>query len=253
MPLLGILDIVVAVFFAIHAVRTGRNLIWLLVLLLAPFLGSLIYFFTEFLPDMRHSKVARSSARAVSSVVDPNRALREAQMAFDRTPTVDNRSRLADALLARGDFDAAVEQYAACASGPYARDVKFRRGLAHAQLAAGHHAQAAETLERLFADEPQEARGEAALWLARALAESGDEPRAIAAFDRACQTHHTTETHCAYGLYLARVGRDAEARAMLERVMHDARVGTAASREMNREAIDRAREALRMLDSRGLA
>ena len=222
---------------------------WLMILLAFPFLGSLVYFFAEYLPEVRHSGVARKSVRAVSALVDPNRELREAQAGFDRTPTVDNRSRLAEALLARGDFDAAVEQFQACASGPYAKDSKFRLGLARAQFAAGRAAAAADTLERLFADEPAQARGEAALLLARALAEV-DESRAIEAFDRASQVHDTTETLSAYGHYHARRGRDAQARAMLERVLHNAKVGTPSSRELNREAIDQARAALKSLDGR---
>ena len=250
MPFLGILDIAIAVYFAVHAVRTGRNMVWLFVLLFAPFLGSVIYFFAEYLPEVRHSGVARKSVRAVSALVDPNRELREAQAGFDRTPTVDNRSRLAEALLARGDFDAAVEQFQACASGPYAKDAKFRLGLARAQLAAGRHAAAADTLERLFADEPRQANGEPALWLAQAL--SGvDETRALAAFERASEVHNSTETLSAYGLYLARLGRDTQARPMLERVLHNAKVGTPSSRELNREAIDQARAALKTIEARG--
>lgn len=250
MPILGILDIVIAIYFGVHAMRTGRNMYWLMILIIAPFLGSVIYFFAEYLPEVRHSSVARKSARVVGRLVDPKRDLREAQMAFDRTPTVDNRSRLAEALLARGDADAAVEQFQACASGPYAKDVKFRLGLARAQLAAGRHAAAAETLERLFADEPRQADGEAALWLAQALADV-DEARALAAFERASHVHDTTETLSAYGLYLARLGRDAQARTMLERVLHNAKVGTPSSRELNRAAIDQARAALKSLDARG--
>ncbi len=248
--IIGILDIVIAVYFAVHAVRTGRNTVWLFVLLFAPFLGSLIYFFAEYLPELRQSGVARKSARVVGKLVDPGREMREAQAAFDRTPTVDNRSRLAEALLARGDAGAAVEQFQLCASGPYAKDAKFRLGLARAQLAAGRHAAAADTLERLFADEPRQADGEAALWLAQALTQV-DEARALAAFDHASQVHNTTETLSAYGLYLARLGRDAQARAMLERVLHNAKVGTPSSRELNRDAIEQARAALRTLESRG--
>jgi hypothetical protein len=249
MPLLGILDIAIAIYFGVHAIRTGRNMYWLMILIIAPFLGSLIYFFAEYLPELRHSGVARKSKRAVSAIVDPNRALREAQQDFERTPTADNRARVAEALLARGDAAAAVEEFRQCASGPYAKDVKFRRGLARAQLAAGQHAQAAQTLEALFADAPQEARGDAALWHAQALAEV-DEARALEAFARARQVHETTETLAAYGLYLARLGRDAEARELLERVLHNARVGSATSRELNRDAIDRARAALRTIEAR---
>jgi hypothetical protein len=251
MPILGILHIAIAVFFAIHALRTGRNMVWLFALLMFPFLGSLVYFFAEYLPGMRHSAVARKSVRAVGALVDPNRALRDAQLAFERTPTVDNRSRLAEALLARGDFDAAIEHYRACASGPYVQDAKFRRGLARAQLAGGRPAEAADTLTRLFADDPSQSRGEASLWLAQALAQTGDEADAVAAFEQAREAHPSTQTDCAYGLYLARIGRGEAARPLLERVLHNARVGTASSRELNRGAIEQARAALRALDQAG--
>jgi hypothetical protein len=248
--ILGLLHFAIAIFFAVHAVRTGRPMYWIMILIIAPYIGSAIYFFAEFLPGMRHSTVARKSARVVKSIVDPNRELRDARLAFERTPTVDNRSRLAEALLARGDAHEAIEQFQACASGPYAKDVKFRRGLARAQLAAGRHAAAAGTLEALLADSPQEAGGEAWLWLAQALTQV-DETRALAAFDHALHVHNTTETQAAYGIYLASLGRDVQARALLEGVLHNARVGTPSSRELNRASIDQARAALRLVESRG--
>jgi hypothetical protein len=248
--ILGILDIAIAIFFAVHALRTGRPMYWIMILIIAPFIGSLIYFFAEYLPEVRNSTVARKSARVVKAIVDPNRELREARLAFERTPTVDNRSRLAEALLARGDYDEAVEQFQACASGPYAKDVKFRRGLARAQLSAGRHAAAAATLESLLADAPRDAGSDAALWFAQALTQV-DETRALAAFEQARQAHDTTETQSAYGVYLASLGRDAQARPLLEGVLHNARVGTESSRELNRESIAQARDALRLLESRG--
>jgi hypothetical protein len=249
-PIIAILYLVPAIFFGVHALRTGRNMYWILILLMAPYLGSAIYFFAEYLPEMRHSRVARKSVRVVGSLIDPNRELREARLGFERTPTVDNRSRLAEALLARGDYDEAVEQFQACASGPYAKDVKFRRGLARAQLSAGRHAAAAATLESLLADAPRDAGGDAALWLAQALTQV-DETRALAAFEHASRVHNTTETQAAYGIYLARLGRDAQARPLLEGVLHNARVGTASSRELNRDAIDQARAALKAVEARG--
>ena len=250
MPILGFLDIAIAIFFAVHAVRSGRNIYWIMILFFFPFLGSVVYFFAEFLPEMRHSTVARKSVSVVKSIVDPNRELRDARLAFERTPTVDNRSRLAEALLARGDYDEAVQEFQACASGPYAKDVKFRRGLARAQLSAGRHAAAAATLESLMADSPRDAGSDAALWLAQALTQV-DETRALAAFDHASHVHNTTETQAAYGIYLASLGRDAQARPLLEGVLHNARVGTPSSRELNRESIDQARAALKVVESRG--
>ena len=250
MPIIAILYLIPAIFFGVHAIRTGRQIYWLMILFIFPFLGSVVYFFAEYLPEIRHSTVARKSAQVVKSIVDPNRELREARLAFDRTPTVDNRSRLAEALLARGDYDDAIEQFQACASGPYAKDVKFRRGLARAQLAAGRDAAAVATLEGLIADSPRDAGGDASLWLAQALTKV-DETRALAAFEHASQVHNSTETQAAYGIYLASLGRDAQARPLLEGVLHNARVGTPSSRELNREAIDQARAALKAVEARG--
>ena len=250
MPFIGFLYLIPAIYFGVHALRTGRNMYWLMILFIFPFLGSLVYFIAEYLPEMRHSTVGRKSARVVKSLVDPNRELREARLAFDRTPTVDNRSRLAEALLARGDHDEAIEQFQACASGPYAQDVKFRRGLARAQLAAGRQAAAVATLEALIADSPRDAGGDATLWLAQALTQV-DETRALAAFEHASHVHNSTETQAAYGIYLASLGRDAQARPLLEGVLHNARVGTPSSRELNREAIDQARAALKAVEARG--
>jgi hypothetical protein len=249
-PIIAILYLIPAVYFGVHAIRTGRNMYWLMILFIFPFLGSVVYFFAEYLPEMRHSTVARKSAQVVKSIVDPNRELRAARLGFDRTPTVDNRSRLAGALLARGDYDEAIEQFQACVSGPYAKDVKFRRGLARAQLAAGRHVAAAATLEALIADFPREAGSDAFLWLAQALTQV-DETRALAAFDHASHVHNSTETQAAYGIYLASLGRDAHARPLLEGVLHNARVGTPSSRELNRESIDQARAALKAVQARG--
>jgi len=250
MPLLAIIHMAIVVYFGVHAIRNGQPMYWLFILFMAPGLGSLVYFFAIYLPGMRHSRVTRQAVGTVTKLVDPGRDLREAQMAFDRTPTVDNRHALAEALLARGRNDEALAQFEACVAGPYAKDIKLRRGLARGQMAVGRHADAAQTLESLFADAPDEARGVASLWLAQALSRV-DEDRALAAFDRACVLHGTTETHTAYGVWLAQIGRTSAARAMLERVLHDARMGTRHSRELNREAIDQARAAMKTLDAQG--
>ena len=107
MPILGFLDIAIAIFFAVHAVRTGRQMYWIMILIIAPFLGSLIYFFAEYLPEIRHSNVARKSARVVKSIVDPNRELREARLgvrthAHRRQPLAPGRGAAGARRLRRG-------------------------------------------------------------------------------------------------------------------------------------------------------
>ncbi|UUZ49232.1 hypothetical protein LP420_01965 [Massilia sp. B-10] len=47
------LHILVALFFAIHAIRNGREMYWLLILFSFPLLGSVVYFFAIYMPTTR--------------------------------------------------------------------------------------------------------------------------------------------------------------------------------------------------------
>jgi hypothetical protein len=247
---LGSLHVLVAIFFAVHAVRSGRANYWLFVLLGFPFLGSLIYFFAEYLPEMRHSRIGRRAVSAVTAIVDPGRSLREANADFERTPSADNRARLADALLDAGDADKALAHYRACVSGHHVRDAKLRIGLARAAMTAGQPQLAVQTLDALFADEPERYAGAPALLLAQAHAAAGDDFAARLAFDEALQRHNSIETRCAYGLYLASRGNALRSRELLEGALRDAKLADEHARVLNRESLDQARAALRALDAK---
>ena len=73
---------------------------------------------------------------------------------------------------------------------------------------------------------------------------------ALASFDEALARHNSTETRCAYSLYLAKLGRDMRARELLEGVMRDAKLVDEHARVLNRESLDQARAALRAMESR---
>ncbi len=104
MPYIGLgLHVLVALFFAIHALRSGRQMYWLFILFTFPLLGSVAYFFVEYLPELRFNRAARGAAHAVTKFINPDRELRDAQRAFDQAATVGNRIRLAQALLGKGD------------------------------------------------------------------------------------------------------------------------------------------------------
>ena len=72
------LHVIIALFFAVHVVRTNQNMYWLLLLFAFPLLGSLVYLFAIYLPSLRQSRSGRAATRAISQLVDPNRAVREA-------------------------------------------------------------------------------------------------------------------------------------------------------------------------------
>ena len=129
MRIFGIsLYVIIALFFAVHAVRTQQNMYWMLILFLFPGLGSAVYFFVIYLPSLRQSRGARAATRAISQLVDPNRAVREARTDFDRAPTVAHRMRLAAALLDAGNAPEAWSITETVASGPFASIRPCSRG-----------------------------------------------------------------------------------------------------------------------------
>ena len=249
MPIVaGFIHLAIACYFGVHAIRSGQPIYWLFVLFAFPLLGSVVYFFALYLPAMRYTRGGIKAARAVNALIDPNRELREATIEFDRTPTAYNRSRLAAALLSKGDVEPAIAHYREAASGPYATDASFLKGLASAQLQGDRHGDAADTLQRLFEAHPDQRRGALALMHAEAVAGAG-RPEARATFDAVIAADNSTEAHCKYGQFLLRQGDTAGARRAFGAVLEHARQGHQHSRELNRDWIAEAKSALKQLDA----
>lgn len=184
MPFLGIgLHVLVAIFFAIHAVRTGRELYWLAILFMFPLLGSVVYFAVVFLPDTRLRSGARKAGAVLQKSLDPGHDLRAAQRAVDLTPTAHNQMVLARALLEAGKVGDAVAQYDACLQGPFAGDNEINLGAARARLAYGQPQAAIALLERLQARHPNFRPEQSGLLLAHAYEAAGMQDAAGALFD----------------------------------------------------------------------
>ena len=126
MPFIGLgLHVLVALFFAVHALRSGQQIYWLIILFSFPLLGSIVYFLAIYLPNSRLEHGARKVVSAAARSLDPSRELREARAAFDYTPTAQNQMRLALAQLEAGAADEASNNYEACLRGPFASDLEI--------------------------------------------------------------------------------------------------------------------------------
>lgn len=184
MAIFGIgLHVLVALFFAVHAVRSGQATYWLFILFAFPGLGSVVYFFAVFLPSSRLQRHAGKALKSAVKVLDPTRELREAADAFAYTPTAQNQMRLAAAQLEAGQVDAAVQSYEACLHGPFASDLEMRFNAARACLAAGRAAQALGHLDFIATQSADFRPQETQLLRARALAAHGDQAGARAQFE----------------------------------------------------------------------
>ncbi|MDO4794619.1 MAG: tetratricopeptide repeat protein [Brachymonas sp.] len=207
------LHVIVAAFFAIHAVRRGRELYWLLILFMFPLLGSVVYFFAIYLPESRINNQMGKVANVAMQTLDPGKALREAQKAYELTPTAQNRMRLAQCLLDADQPGAAAEHYEACLHGPFASDPEIRLGAAQARLANGQAAAAQELLHSIRAQDPQFRPEAVTIALAQAHAELGQQAQARALFEEAVQRFGSFEAHAEYTIWAANSGQADVARA----------------------------------------
>ncbi|MBL8508544.1 hypothetical protein [Chitinimonas sp. JJ19] len=248
MPILGLgLHVIVALYFGIHAIRNRQNMYWLMILFMFPLLGSIVYFFAIYLPELRYSRGGQVAKKVIKQLVDPNRELREARQAFDLTPTLDKRLRLAAALMETAAVAEALQHYQEAAQGPFARDPAVLAGLARAQFDNALYAPAAASLQTLFEVQPDSRRQPApALLHARTLAALGQES-ARDAFEAALVVASDPEPKCRYADWLS--GHDhpadqARASHLYQEIVLDSRHWHSHAKSLNKQWLQQAQAAL---------
>lgn len=240
MQVFGIgIHILVAIFFAIHAVRERREMYWLFVLFAFPLLGSIVYFVAVFLPSSRLEHSAARAGRALQASLDPGRDVRDAQRAFELTPTAHNRMRLANALLDSGQPARAAEQYEACLQGPFARDAELRLGAARARLAGGNAAGAIVLLEDLVREQPNFRPEQVGILLGQAYAAAGRQDEAGSQFATAAHRFGSLEARAELAIWALANGKQQVAEPELQEIERTRKHMPGHSRKLNAELFRR--------------
>lgn len=240
MPIVGFgLYFALAILCAVHVVRTGQPMYWLMILFAFPILGSVVYFFAVYLPNSRLQRQAFKAVQAAAKAMDPEREVRAARAAFEETPTAQNQMRLAAALLEAGEAPNAAQAYEACLNGPFARDPEIRLGAARACIECHRFADALRYLEPLRRDHPDFRPEPVALLTARALAGSSRPAEARAEYASAETRFGTFEAKAEYAIWAYSIGdrlTSERLQAELDRI--SARWNTMA-RDLNASAVRR--------------
>ena len=204
------IHVLIAIFFAVHAMRTGREMYWLMILFMFPLLGSIVYFFAIYLPGSRlHYDMRKATAVAIKSL-DPGKVLREAEQAFELTPTAQNQMNLASALLEAGEPNKAVQHYNAILNGPFANDPEICFGAARARLLNGAGESALELIQKIRKQNPDFRAEEVSLFLAKLYASMGRKQEARNEFVAVINRFGGFEAQAEYAIWALSIG-DAEA------------------------------------------
>lgn len=218
MPLL-ILSFIVQIGCAVHVVRSGRPYFWLLIVLMFPGVGCLVYLVTQVLPDMGNSRRLRQGVAAAKRKIDPEAQRRLAQSQLRLADTLDNRLRLARESAQLGDHEYAAELFRSCLKGVYAYDAGIMLELAQTLFAGGDFAGARAVLEELIARNPDFRSPEGHLLYARALEESGDTAAALTEYAALETAFPGEEARVRWALLLKKLQRADEARGVLQQVL----------------------------------
>lgn len=214
-PLGFLLSLVIAVLLCWHAMKTGRDTMWLWIILMFQPIGGAVYFFLNIVPDIFGGTTARRVSAAARETLDPHREYREAKAACDETPTVRNQSRLATAAMHMGRYDEAETLFRDAAHGVHADDPVLLLGLANALLELHRPADALEVLERLGQDQAHGRTPPAAMALGRAYEALGRTAEADTALQWAAERLPGFEALARYAAFMARSGRRDEAREVV--------------------------------------
>lgn len=244
MPYIGLgLHVLIALFFAVHALKTSRQMYWLIILFSFPLLGSIAYFFTEYLPDMRIQRGVRQAGAVLAKVVDPGRDLRAAREAFEITPTAQNEARLAAALLEADKLPDAVAHYRNCLAGPFGSDPDLRVGAARAHLAMRNFDEAVRLLDAVRAETPSYRSTDTLILLGHARWAQGNVEGARAALAQAAKDHGGIEGRAEYAMFCLDTGDVGTARAIQGDIDIDAKTWNSRTRKLHKPVLNRLAEA----------
>jgi hypothetical protein len=214
-----LLPIAIMLVCVVHIIKTGRNFIWVYVLIFIPLFGALAYVAVEIVPAMFKSRTAQKFGAGAKAMADPNKSFREARRAVEITGSVDAKRNLAEEYARRGDHAAAIEIYRDSLVGQFRDDPALLMGLARAQFASGDGAGVQASLDQLQAADPNFVSADGHLLYARALEMQGKDEDAMTEYARLVPYYSGEEARARYALLLQKHGRDEDAQALYTEIL----------------------------------
>ena len=218
---------------AVHCVRGGHSVMWILALSMASFFGGMLgfgllplvgvwfaYVIFVVVPDFTGSHRFRRFTGGLARAADPGRDYREKKRQAELTGSVDAKRALAEESIKRGFFAEAVELYESAMQGPLgAADPALLKGLARARMLSGDGAAAEALFAKLKSVDPAAIDADAELDQARALALQGKNDEAVRQFEMIAARYPGEEARCRYGLLLEQLGQTERAQALFREIL----------------------------------
>jgi hypothetical protein len=246
MSLLFIVSLLIQAGFIIHVIKTGRNQLWIWVLIIPglAFAGILAYIVVEILPGLFRSRAAQRTARGFRRAIDPGADLRRYESEARVAGNVASRQRYAQELVRHGRYDDAIAQYREALSGLYEHDPNLMLGLAQAQFGKGEASAARAMLDELIRLNPDFRSPEGHLLYARSLEAEGNVQKALEEYRVLAPSYPGAEASVRYAQLLQAQGRRAEAQQVARELLEQARIAPGHYRRAQRPWLEAAQRLL---------
>ncbi len=229
----------------IHVIRRNREIWWILVILIFPFLGALIYFFFEILPDLQRGELRHDVAEVTEKLKTADQRIAACKRDLEAGPTIEKKLALADAYAAAERWEEAVNAYEECTRGPFGDDAFILYGLAAARFQLGEYDLARRHLDTIDATPVRDKLQERQLLRARITEKQGDFATALNQYEQLLDTFQGEEARYRYALLLKVTGREADAQAVFREIVEGARQHSRIYRKQNRPWLVQAQRELK--------
>lgn len=243
MPMwLFILLLLIQAAFIVHVIKTGRNQLWIWVLIIPGIAvpGILAYIAIEIIPGLLRGRTAQRTARGLRKAVDPGRELRRYETEVRVGGHVASRQRYAEELVRHERYDEAIGQYRQALTGLYEHDPNLMLGLAQAQFGKGDASGARATLDELIRLNPDFRSPAGHLLYARALEAEGNMPKALEEYRVVAGSFPGAEAAVRYAQLLQAQGHKDEAQKVARELLQRARIAPGHYRRAQREWLEAA-------------
>jgi hypothetical protein len=239
-----IISLLIQAAFIVHVIKTGRNTLWIWVLVIPglAFAGILAYLVVEVVPELSRSRTAQRTARGFRKAIDPGRELRRYESEAQVGTNVASRQRYAEELVRHGRYDDAITQYRQALSGLYEHDPNLLLGLAQAQFAQGDATAARSTLDELIRQNPQFRSPAGHLLYARALEAEGNKVKALEEYRVVTASYPGAEAAVRYAQLLQAQGQREESQKVARELLQQARIAPGHYRRAQREWLEAAQK-----------
>ncbi len=239
-----ILPYIIQALLIVHVIKTGRNQLWIWVLLFVPVGGGLAYLAVEIIPELFRGRTAQRAARGLKKAIDPGAGLRRAEGEARVTGNVASRQRYAEELARHGRYDEAIAQYREALTGLYEHDPNLMLGVAQAQFGKGDAHGARVTLDELIQHNPDFRSPTGHLLYARALEAEGEVSKALEEYGVLATSYPGAEAAVRYAQLLQAQGQRAEAQKIVRELLEQARIAPGHYRRAQRTWLEAAQRLL---------